>query len=316
MIINMKEDLISVIVPFYNVEKYASKCILSIISQTYKNLEIILIDDGSPDNCGKIIDEFSKKDDRIIPVHKKNGGLSDARNAGIDIAKGKYISFVDSDDYIANDMIEYMHDLIKKYDADISICGVQDVFENENIKINLQNERIVKYDIDESIKQLLLDKNIKNHAWDKLYKKELFADVRYPIGKKMEDIGTTYKLFKKSNLIVSSNQIKYFYLQRNNGIMMSGGVNLYKDYYELTLDRYNDLKKCYPNMQENDICMLNTIILICKNAPKELFDIISYNDIYNSFKSIFNNSRVIFNLSNIKNNIKYILFILFRSRKW
>lgn len=108
-----KEDLISIVIPVYKVELYLEKCIESIINQTYKNLEIIIVDDGSPDNCPKICDEYAQKDNRIKVIHKENGGLSDARNAGIDVAAGKYIAFVDSDDYVSNDYIEYMYNLIK-----------------------------------------------------------------------------------------------------------------------------------------------------------------------------------------------------------
>ena len=110
----MDKDLISIIVPIYNVEKYIKKCIDSIINQTYTNLEIILVDDGSPDNCGKICDKYKEKDDRIKVIHKKNGGLSDARNAGIDIATGEYITFIDSDDYVAENYIEVLYNLCKE----------------------------------------------------------------------------------------------------------------------------------------------------------------------------------------------------------
>ena len=109
-----KEDLISIVIPVYKVEKYLEKCVESVINQTYKNLEILLVNDGSPDNCPKICDEYAQKDNRIKVIHKENGGLSDARNAGIDVATGKYITFIDSDDYISNDYVEYMYNLLKQ----------------------------------------------------------------------------------------------------------------------------------------------------------------------------------------------------------
>ena len=118
-----KNDLISVIVPVYKVEQYLNECIKSIINQTYKNLEIILVNDGSPDDCGKMCDIWAKKDNRIKVIHKKNGGLSDARNCGIDIANGKYIQFVDSDDLLELDMIDFLYTNIQKYNCDISICS-------------------------------------------------------------------------------------------------------------------------------------------------------------------------------------------------
>ena len=128
-------ELISIIVPVYNVEQYLDDCLVSILNQTYKNLEIILIDDGSTDNSGKICDEYAKKDSRIIVFHKENGGVSSARNAGLRIAKGIYIGFVDPDDWIAEDMYEVLYLNAKKYDADVSVCKSKIVI-NRNLKSN------------------------------------------------------------------------------------------------------------------------------------------------------------------------------------
>ncbi|MBR1540013.1 MAG: glycosyltransferase [Clostridia bacterium] len=138
----MEEELISIIVPVYKVEKYLDKCINSIVSQTYKNLEVILVDDGSPDSCGKMCDEWTQKDTRIKVIHKENGGLSDARNFGLDCAKGKYIQFVDSDDYIEKDMIEFLYKNLKENNADISICSNYMVDE-ENV-INVGTRKIFR----------------------------------------------------------------------------------------------------------------------------------------------------------------------------
>ena len=129
----MNNSLISVIVPIYKSEKYLEKCIESIIGQTYKNIEIILVDDGSEDRCGEICDAYSLKDNRIKVIHKKNGGISDARNAGLDIATGEYIGFVDSDDYIANDMLETLLGLSKQYMADISCVSYYELIDNSVI---------------------------------------------------------------------------------------------------------------------------------------------------------------------------------------
>ena len=119
----MEEELISVILPIYNVEKYLEKCLKSVINQTYKNLEIILVDDGSKDNSPQICDEYAVKDKRIVVIHKSNGGLSDARNAGIEIAKGKYIALIDSDDYVEKDYVQFLYQLIKENNAEMSICS-------------------------------------------------------------------------------------------------------------------------------------------------------------------------------------------------
>ena len=131
-----KEDLISIVIPVYKVEKYLEKCVESVINQTYKNLEILLVNDGSPDNCPKICDEYAQKDNRIKVIHKENGGLSDARNAGIDVAAGKYIAFVDSDDYVSNDYIEYMYNLIKEYNTQMATC--------ETEVINAEKNKVIK----------------------------------------------------------------------------------------------------------------------------------------------------------------------------
>ena len=191
------EDLISVIVPIYKVEKYLEKCILNIVNQTYSNLEIILVDDGSPDNSGKICDEYARKDSRIKVVHKLNGGLSDARNAGIEIATGKYIAFVDSDDYIEEKMISKLYDLLKANDADVSACNICKFYEDKEIELD-ENEEIVKsYPPEQAILLTILDDSFGNYAWNKLYRSELFSDVRFPFKRRYEDIATIYKILDK-----------------------------------------------------------------------------------------------------------------------
>ncbi|HEL7541574.1 TPA: glycosyltransferase, partial [Enterococcus faecalis] len=122
---------ISIIVPVYNVEKYLEKCVRSILAQTFTDFELILVDDGSPDSSGAMCDQFAEQDERVKVIHKENGGLSDARNAGIEIATGEYLGFVDSDDYIADDMYELLYTNIVKEDADLSICGIYDVYEGK-----------------------------------------------------------------------------------------------------------------------------------------------------------------------------------------
>ncbi len=153
------EDLITVIVPVFKVEKYLEKCVKSICCQTYKNLEIILVDDGSPDNCGKMCDKYAKSDKRIKVIHKENGGLSDARNAGIKMATGKYIAFVDSDDYVSNDYIEYMYKILKKENTKISICELQIVWKNTTIENNKEN-KVQKLTSKQALENLLYSQGI------------------------------------------------------------------------------------------------------------------------------------------------------------
>ncbi|MCI6266632.1 MAG: glycosyltransferase [Erysipelotrichaceae bacterium] len=213
--------LISVIVPIYNVEKYLDRCIESIVNQTYKNLEIILVDDGSPDNCPKICDKWSKKDNRIKVIHKENGGLSDARNAGLDTATGAYIGFVDGDDFLDKKMYEILLKNLIKTKADMSICTAY-LYE-EKSKIKYKNSKNIQLFIYEGIDKYnnLFNNNISefNVVWKRIYKKEIFKELRFPKGKINEDTFIAHKLLSLSNKIVYSTEKLYYYVQHENSIM-------------------------------------------------------------------------------------------------
>ena len=214
------DDLISIIVPVYNVEQYLNKCINSILSQSYHNLEIILVDDGSTDNCPQICDEYSLKDIRIKVIHKKNGGLSDARNVGN--AKGKYIAFIDSDDYISKYFIEVLYKSLVNNDSDLSECDYLNV-ENDNeevqIDINNINGLMENYTGNEMLNNLYSNDGVINViACNKLYKKKLFSDIRYPTGKIHEDEGTTYKLLYKVKKATIIRKKLYYYRNNPNSI--------------------------------------------------------------------------------------------------
>ena len=230
---------ITVVVPIYKVEAYLKKCIESIRSQTYSNLEILLVDDGSPDNCPKICDEYANLDERIQVIHKENGGLSSARNAGIDRATGEYISFVDSDDYIEANMIELLYEGIIKYDAEIAICNHY-VEKKERLLMELPPvDRECVYTKREAMKLLLEDVVMKNYAWDKLYKTELFQKVRYPIGRNYEDIGTTYLLFDQANRICQLQGYEYYYQMREDSISNHGSISKwYKNCSDIVVSMY------------------------------------------------------------------------------
>lgn len=299
----MKDDLISIIVPVYKVEKYLEKCIESVLQQTYTNLQIILVDDGSPDNCGKICDEYAKKDSRIEVIHKVNGGLSDARNVGISKAKGRYIGFVDSDDYIKEDMYEILLNLIKEYDADVSICNLYDVIDGKEY-IRNKEKGIQEYSRLDILKEVLLDKNIQSYAWNKLYKKELFDEIKYPIGKKYEDIGTTFYVFEKCNKIVVTSKPEYYYLKRSDSLVNNVTESTVFDYTEIIIQRYlytkeniEELKK-YNNYYlaktlitaHNDIKLLGSISEKMQEKYKEL-----YNLVYNIMKNDREDIEELFN---------------------
>ena len=238
---------ISVIVPIYNVEKYLRQCIDSIINQTYKNLEIILVNDGSPDNCGQICDEYSKYDERIIVIHKKNGGLSDARNAGLDASTGEYISFIDSDDWIDTNMFEIMMNLMEINKADISECGVKYIYDNDN-SYEDENTNISIFNREESLNQLVLD-NIRQTVWNKLYKKRIIENIQFKVGKSNEDEFWTYRVLDRINTIVKTEEKLYYYYQREGSIVNSIYSIKKLDGLEARYERLKFLDK-YPDIQK------------------------------------------------------------------
>ena len=263
---SQEKALISIIIPVYKVEKYLEKCIQSVINQTYENLQIILVDDGSPDNCGKICDEYAKKDHRIEVIHKSNGGLSDARNKGLEIAKGEYIGFVDSDDYIEADMYEVLYNLLKQYNADVSICNFYAVSQGK-ISIKNADNGINEYNRIEILKEILLDKNIQSYAWNKLYKKELFDEIKYPIGKKYEDIGTTFYLLEKCNKVVVTGKSEYYYINRQDSIVNNVTETTITDYIELIMQRYDYIEE---NIKELSSYNKDYLKRILKTADKDI----------------------------------------------
>ncbi len=243
------KDKVSIIVPIYNVEKYLDKCIASLVNQTYKNCEIILVDDGSTDSSSKICDEWGKKSKKISVYHKLNGGISDARNYGIDKSTGNFIMFVDGDDSITSDCVEYLLKILKDYDADISIGSSSHVYEDNFIikKSNkIKKEKIYLYNKYLGIKNMLYENTFSTGANMKLYKRNLFLDVRYPVGKIFEDLFTTYKLIYKSNCIVVSNKKIYNYLIRMNSIIGSINPQKNNDFYDASVVVYKFVKNKMP----------------------------------------------------------------------
>lgn len=215
----MYEELLSVIVPVYKVEKYLDRCIQSIVDQTYKNLEIILVDDGSPDRCPLICDRWGKKDDRISVIHKENGGLSSARNAGIKIARGKYITFVDSDDHIGSDMYKEMIKEIEDVKADIVCCGRY--IDNKDQTCKCQHDEKQVLAPERALGNVLKKQYMDEAVWDKIYRKEIFEDTFFPEGEINEDIVVMPRLFDRCARIVYVNDRYYHYCQHDGGITRS-----------------------------------------------------------------------------------------------
>jgi len=244
---NHKNELISVIVPVYNVEQYLEKCVDSIINQTYKNIEIILVDDGSKDNSGKMCDELQQKDDRIKVIHKENGGLSDARNAGLKIANGQYIGFVDSDDYIEPDMFETLYNLNKKYNSDISIVSFYEIYKGKVIGVR-NSKKIEELNKIDAMKELLIDTRIQSYAWNKLFRRELFDGIEFPTNKNFEDIATTLLVFEKANKVVLFEEPKYNYVRRDDSIVGKKNYKTYKDYLDVISSKYQYLDGKYEKL--------------------------------------------------------------------
>lgn len=238
-------DLLSVIVPIYNMEHLVEKCIKSIINQTYKELEIILVDDGSIDNSYSICKKYEKKDKRVTLYHKSNGGLSDAKNYGISKATGKYITFVDSDDWIESNMYEIMMNQIKIKQSDMAICGRFIDFENgksirwyHNAELEMDNEQALLY--------LNSFYNFDMASWDKVYLKSLFDGIKFPFKKKCEDAYTTYKLFSKAKKIIYIPECLYHYYQRTGSISRNKELNL--DYIYAAKEQMDYIEKYYPDI--------------------------------------------------------------------
>ena len=205
---------ISIIVPIYKVEQYLHRCVDSILAQTFTDFECILVDDGSPDNCGAICDEYAKKDKRIRVIHKPNGGLSDARNAGIDIAKGEFLGLVDSDDWIHPQMYEILYKGIVENNVKLSVCA----YEETDLEKEFEHISEPKFEVCRGMDFLISNNVTAVVAWNKLYHRSLFEDIRYPVGKLHEDEFTTYKILYKAGSITYCCEKLYMYFINNNGI--------------------------------------------------------------------------------------------------
>lgn len=305
-------DLITVIVPVYNVEKYFKQCLDSIINQTYKNLEIILINDGSPDNCGKICDEYAKKDNRIKVIHKENGGLSSARNAGLDIATGEYISFIDSDDCVAENFIETLYKLCIENNCDISECDFLK-FEN-NVVTQAKIAEIQCYTSNEIQHKIYSEEYVKTIVvWNKLYKRYLYKGLRFPVGKINEDEFITYKVLYncKNNIAVTNEQLYYY---RYNAQSIMG-----RKFNEKRLDAleaFEERKQFYKDRNEVElynktVAQYQQILILFYGLAKKNIENNSkvLENIKNKARKNYSEYRTIKNI-NIANKIKALLFYI------
>ena len=298
-------DKISVIVPMYKVEKYLRKCVDSILAQTYQNLEVILVDDGSPDGCPAICDEYAKKDKRVKVIHKLNGGLSDARNAGLDIATGEYIGFVDSDDYIVPNMYEELYNAIKKYDCDLAVSDRMMVDEQGNVVHHGEDSHkavVVK----DNVESVLFDDRFAHKtvpAWNKLYARHIFDTLRYPKGRVYEDLWISLDVYRnaKKGVVLLEDRL-YVYLLSNNSITRAKPTRRILQNYESSkhvLDKIDKKSSYYDAACASHFSILQHIYKMCR-GNKEL-----QNEIFDIFKKEFKEYKC---KLNFKRKIKYFLF--------
>lgn len=242
--------MISIIVPIYNVAPYLRRCIDSILNQTYHEFELILVDDGSPDNCGAICDEYAAKDTRVRVIHKENGGLSNARNAGCEIAQGEFIAFIDSDDWIAPDFLKRLYTTLEVTRADICECGVIKT-DGKTDLLPVRDEVPSLYNTVDALEQLIHDGAFHQHVWNKLYRRDVIADIIFPKGKTNEDEFWTYQVFGNAKTVAKISDVLYFYFQRPGSIMGETYSLKRLDALEAKLERqaYLDAKFPQPSSQ-------------------------------------------------------------------
>lgn len=307
-------ELISIVIPVYNVEKYLKQCLDSIINQTYTNLEIILVDDGNTDNSGTICDYYSKIDKRIRVIHKKNEGQSIARNIGIKVSNGKYIGFLDSDDWVEQDMYRFLIENIEKYNADIISCNLVFEYKDRTIVPRKENNTIIFFDENNKkdlIKNFLLHKIYDGAVWNKLYKKELFDNIIFPINQYYEDNFIVFDLLNAANKIIITNKLFYHYRQNDNSTTKRFSPKKYIDEMKAIKHNIEIIQKNYLNFvklakQEKILCYFKWMDII-----------IFSNDSNIKYKSFFQKQikkhfmcMLFANNINIKIKIALILMIL------
>lgn len=317
---------ISIIVPVYNSEKYLEKCLKSIVNQTYENIEIILVNDGSTDNSKKICEHFEKNDRRIILINQDNKGVSAARNIGIELSTGKYITFIDSDDFVAQNYIEDLYKQCNDKNADLSICGTNDIDNNKKIiKTSIKYSNIV--DAKEAMKELLNEKYYTGVVWAKMYKKDLFKDIKFNKKIKIaEDLDVLYRVIDKCNLInIDTSKKLYYYRIRENS---ATAVNYNKDWnneIKICKDIISFIKNRYPDILDFaikryiriNVTCINNIMKNNLNKKEELIEL------QKNIKKYKKNYLINKNIT-IRNKLKYlvaiqkypILNIIYLGKKW
>lgn len=312
---NKNNDLISIIVPVYNVESYLKRCVDSLLSQTIHNYEILLIDDGSTDESGYICDIYSKKYSFVKTFHKENGGLSDARNYGIDRASGAYLTFVDSDDYVRNDYLEILYNLIIINKADISIGVWKEVYDDGSEKTIYPNRKKIEITDDNNVmlEKMLYQKLFDTSACAKLYKKELFCKIKFPKGKLYEDLATIYKTFLLAKRISYTNEPIYYYYKRINSITNSCFKEKDLDLLEISETLLNDINN-YERKNNLNGFLKKAAVTRYLSSNFSILLKVKNEDKYKSIREkCYSNIRKYYSINRkarIKNNIALVLFKL------
>lgn len=268
-IVRDKMPLVSVVVPIYNVELYLKECVDSILSQTYKNIEVILVDDESPDLCGKICDDYAAMDGRIKVVHKKNGGLSDARNAGMKVATGDLITFVDSDDYISKDFVKILFEAMSENNSDIAIANMKRTSRRDD-KNTVIDWKVSSYKNEDALIRMLYGTPFGTSACGKLFKRSLFTGVEFPYGKFSEDLFTIYKTILKSENVTYVGFDGYFYYYRDEGSIVVSG---YKEKHLEALDAIDDIVRAVKGKTQFDNALSTQYINVVYKEKTVLADI-------------------------------------------
>lgn len=308
---------ISVIVPVYNVEKYVAKCIESIINQSYRNLEILLLNDGSTDGSGAICDEYAKRDKRIRVIHKENSGLSATRNLGVELSTGEYIAFIDSDDYISNKFLKTLYNMIEEENCDIASVDLKMIREegyknvtSDDIKVFESDSKRRVYGKEDILRETLLRKSFKTYVCTKLYKREVFDKCKFKEGISYEDSLFTYETSKFIEKIAYLREPYYFYIKRNGSITAICSEKNLNDFLDVMIYRYNDIKERKSIEDKYNIfALLESVISVS----------IKYVISKQIYTSVIEKSRYIFNvlkeyMSNMENE-KELLPLLNESQK-
>lgn len=266
--------LLSVIVPVYNVEEHLERCLDSILNQTFEDFELLLINDGSPDNSHLICERYGVLDARIKNYTKQNGGLSSARNYGLDRAQGCFVSFVDSDDYLSLTMFESMISHLQNDEAEIAVCGRRIVHLDGRVEVKNPFEETTLLSAVEAVELLVEDEKINSFAWNKIYRLELFDGIRFPEGRLYEDIAVMFALFHRANTIIHLDGSYYFYIHNEQGISLSSGkevaiaqglFNSHFERYEF-IERHNQYRKVVATAQKQALSfaigLLHRLVLV------------------------------------------------------